>query len=603
MKKITLLLLVFCISMLAIAQSKYTRLPVKASPARAIKDQRVAAQPVNPFANSKSVMETTIGDSEYDMQTNGSIGPRLKVYPDGTMAGVWIRGFESAGRGTGYNYFDGTAWGQVPTSRIENDRTGWPSYAQLGATGEIVVAHLNDGLKISTRDIKGQGTWTQSVLMGPAGATDLSWPRMITSGVNHNYIHLLATTYIGEFYMGLDYALLYYRSLNGGQTWDKSAVVLPQMDSTLYDGFNGDEYEWGTPHGDTIYFAVSGPWIDTFIMKSNDNGETWTKIPVLSNAYKKLPAGTIDVPPFTMSDGSVTCEMDHSGVIHMAFGIGGGYMTSVGKYIYSNLNGLVYWNTTMPMVKDSLDLDTLAAHGQLLGLVTESAGDTITNAPSYRVGLSSFPQISIDASDNKYFLWSAVAPGNPSPDLLNYRHITGRAWFSGKPAWGDMIDFNAGVLYLFTEFVYPCMAKNIRNDKLSVIYQTSTQPGSNIATTGTANVIPLHQVNIDYREISGSSFWPVAVETHSGISSNLVYQNYPNPVKDYTHIRITLTASCEVTINVSNIAGVTMMEISKGLVVAGNHDFTLDASRMAPGIYFYTVTMGSEKITRKMIVQ
>jgi hypothetical protein len=272
---------------------------------------------------------------------------------------------------------------------------------------------------------------------------------------------MLANTYV--VYEGLDLAILYYRSLDGGATWDKNGIVLPQMTSADYDGFNGDEMAWGTPHGDTIYFVVSGPWVDTFIMKSNDNGNTWTKIPILSNANKKLAAGVTEVPSFTNSDGACAVEMDKSGVFHVAFGIGGGYMSGSTKYIYINQNGLVYWNSTMPMVKDSLDLDTLEAHGQLLGAVYNgpNPGDTIIDAPSYRVGLSSFPQISIDDYNNLYFMWSAVAPGNPSPDPYNYRHIYGRAKFHDKTDMTEIVDLNGGIIYLFNEYVYPSLAKRI----------------------------------------------------------------------------------------------------------------------------------------------
>jgi len=599
MKKSTLFMLALCISVMAVAQTKYARVPVQSAPARAIKNQQVATQPVNPVANSKSVQEFTIGDSQYDMQTNASMGPRHKVYPDGTMAGTWIRGFDSPGRGSGYNYYDGSAWGAIPTARIENDRTGWPSYAQLGTAGEIVVAHLNDGLKISTRAVRGTGSWTESVLMGPTGATDLSWPRMITNGATYNNVHILATSY--ELFQGLNYALFYYRSLDGGATWDKSAVILPQLTSADYDGFNGDEYEWGTPHGDTIYFAVSGPWVDTFIMKSNDNGETWTKIPVLSNANRKLATGVTEVKPFASSDGSVAVEMDNTGILHMAFGIGGGYMAASTKYIYINKNGLVYWNSTMPMVKDSLVLDTLAAHGQLLGYVSDgpNPGDTIIGAPSYRVGLASFPQISVDAYNNKYFLWSAVSPGNPSPDPLNYRHLNGRAWFAGKANMTPITDLNSGFQYIFTEFVYPAMAKYVRNNNLSVIYQTSNQPGSNIVST----TISVHTVNIDDRIIPVSTFWPTSVGDHGVQTGNQVSQNYPNPACAVTHFRISLVSPCDVTLSVSGITGIRVMEISKGMMTAGSHDLTLDTSQLAPGIYLYTVTMGTDKVTRKMVVQ
>ena len=68
---------------------------------------------------------------------------RLYLYNDGTLAATWIFGTGEPGytdRGTGYNYFDGANYGvDIPSVRIEDVRTGWPSYAPLGANGEIVV--------------------------------------------------------------------------------------------------------------------------------------------------------------------------------------------------------------------------------------------------------------------------------------------------------------------------------------------------------------------------------------------------------------------------------------------------------------------------------
>jgi hypothetical protein len=603
MKKFTLSLLAICMMTVAMAQSKYAKLPVQKIPAQAIKNQMTPAQSVNPFTNSKSAMEDVIGTTYYDMQTNGTIQNRMYVYPDGSMVGTWIRGtMTGSERGTGYNYNDGSAWGSPPLARIETRRAGWPSYSPWGANGEIVVAHDDIlGLLINTRPTRGTGAWTQSVLAGPAGVADISWPRMITSGPTNNYVHILATTYSG--YMGLteSYALLYYRSLDGGATWDQQHVIIPGMDSTQYSGFNGDEYSWGTPHGDTIYFAVSGPWIDTFIMQSNDNGTTWTKIPILSNAYKKISPSITYVPNFTSSDGAVAVEMDKSGVFHVAFGIGGGSMDAGTRYITLNANGLVYWNSTMPMVKDSLDLDTLEAHGQLLAAVYNgpNPGDTIVAAPNYRVGLSSFPQISIDDWNNIYFLWSAVAPGNPSPDPFNYRHICGRAKFHDKANMTDIVDFNEGVFYLFYEYVYPSMAKNILNDKLAVIYQTSSQPGSNIVDA----TIPVHECNIEYREIPGSSFWPTGIEKNPAARLNRVSQNYPNPANGTTRFNVLLDQPSHVNVVVSNVMGQQVISMDKGLVAAGAHQYTIDTHQLSAGVYFYTVKINGESYTKKMIVE
>ena len=603
MKKFTLLLVVFCISMIAIAQEKYSSVVRKAIPAKTVKEELLPTQPLNFTTNSKSVLEDVIiGETRYDMQTNGAIQNRIYIHPDGTMGGTWTRGtITSSQRGTGYNYYDGTSWGDPPTARVETRRAGWPSYCPYGANGEIIVAHDDAlGLLLNKRTNKGTGTWTQSVLAGPAGHVDISWPRMITNGPNHNYIHILATTYSG--YMGLDdsYALLYYRSLDGGATWDKKDFIIPDLDSTHYSGFSGDEYAWGTPFGDTIYFAVSGPWVDSFIMKSIDNGDTWTKIPVLSNANKKLSPSVQNVLPFKSSDGAVAVEMDHNGVFHMAFGIGGGYMSGGTKYIYINQNGLVYWNSTMPMVTDSLDLDTLDAHGQLLGYVSDGPGpgDTIIAAPSYRVGLSSFPQLTIDPYNNVYAAWSAVTPGNPSPEPFNYRHIWSRIKFHDHADWTDMKDLNSGILYMYQEFVYPSMAKSLLNGKLQTLVQTSEQPGSNLVDTD----IPAHDCNIISFEIDPAGLFPTGTPENTNLVTT-VARNFPNPAHGTTNIRLSLTHATSVNLTVTNITGARVMENSLGNLQAGTHDIKLDVSNLTPGIYFYTLTMDTEKVTRKMVIR
>ena len=84
---------------------------------------------------SNGISEQIIGKTYYDLQTNNSIQNRLFVHDDNTISATCTMSpdFQTdfPNRGTGYNYFDGTSWMDIPESRIEEKRTGWPSIAVI----------------------------------------------------------------------------------------------------------------------------------------------------------------------------------------------------------------------------------------------------------------------------------------------------------------------------------------------------------------------------------------------------------------------------------------------------------------------------------------
>ena len=163
----------------------------------------------------------------------------------------------------------------------------------------------------------------------------------------------------------------------------------------------------------------------------------------------------------------------------------------------------------------------------------------------------------------------------------------------------DIVDFNEGVFFLFYEFVYASMAKNILDDKLAIIYQTSSQPGSNIVDA----TIPVHECNIEYREIPGSSFWPTGIGNDPAAHLNRVSQNFPNPTNGTTRFNVLLDQSSHVTVVVLNVMGQQVITVDKGLVAAGAHQYTIDTHQLSAGVYFYTVKINGESYTRKMIVE
>jgi len=550
-----------------------------------------------------------MGNSElYDQQTNSSMISRLVLWPDGTLAATWIKSDVSgyADRGTGYNYFDGTSWGTKPTTRLESVKSGWPTINRWMGNGELVISHrTTTTMVMNTRQVKGTGAWTETMAPTSPSSNALVWPCVITNGDNFQNIHMLCMTRTtangGTLYKGLDGALLYYRSLNGGVTWDKQGIQLAGLDSSNYLGFSGDEYTWIEPHGDTIAFICGGSWVDLFLMKSYDNGETWTKVPIVPNYYCKNPLNNV-TPRFVTTDGSNAGAMDKNGVFHVAFGRMRALDDGTGRKYSGGTDGLIYWNSTMPVMDTTIltNLDTLIARNLCIGYVAENqAGDTIIDIPAYGVGMSSFPQVNIDAYNNIYFLWSSVTVGNASPDPYNYRHIWGRAWFNGKPVWSEMKDFNAGLLYVYQEFVYPAVAKNIKNGNLQMITQTSTQPGSHVKDSD----VPEHAVDIQYREIPTSEFIATGYNSNQNVVTTTVTGNYPNPVKGSTSFKITMGSPSTVTIDVCNIMGQKMMRVDKGVMNAGIHSIAMDCRTLTPGIYFYTVKINGDSFTHKMIVE
>ncbi|MCK9220367.1 MAG: T9SS type A sorting domain-containing protein [Bacteroidales bacterium] len=616
MKRTLLFMIALMIGVTVMAQLKPAKisksLQNQAMPAAVIIDnQMIPSQSGNAIVNTKATLDDNLGASRYDMQTNGTImNNRLLLWPDGSLSGTWTMGMADPNytdRGTGYNYSDGTSWGAAPTSRIETMKAGWPSVHPWMEAGELVVCHNSTAtLVMNSRPAKGTGAWTQSLAPhAPTGASGLSWPRTITNGDDHQNIHIIVMTTPtangGTKYQNLDGAVIYYRSTDGGANWDKNGIILPGMSSPMYNGFSGDSYSWCEPKGDTIAFVIGDDWSDSFVMKSTDNGETWSKIMILDNPYKLTPVNTV-TPSFPTCDGAIAGAMDKDGVVHVAFGRMRAKGDTDGKKYYPYTDGLVYWNTNMPVIDTTIltDLDSLDAHHLLIGYVVSNGNpnDTIVGFPKYYMSLSSFPQVTIDAYNNIYFFWSGLTVGNPSPDPYNYRHLWGRAWFNDKPEWTEMTDFNSNVLYMFQEYVYPSTAATLKNDKIQVIYQTSSQPGSNIKDS----TIPIHDVNIDYREIPASDFWPVGIADPVAKTSS-VSQNRPNPVNGVTSFDVNLTKAANVIVEVSNIMGQKIMSFDKGFVNSGLSTYTIDGNQLTSGIYFYTVKINGESYTHKMIVE
>ena len=542
MRKLLLFCLILGISCLGYSQYAKPPIPksllnVAVKRAAVIKDNGNVNLLVKPNAGHKSITsvdENEIGGTVYDLQSNLCTPyGRLHYYADGTMAAVWTKGSGTyTDRGTGYNYFDGNNWGPEPTVRIENTKTGWPSVAPLGVNGEIVTAHHNTaGLVVCKRATKGAGAWTQTILPGPAGAVDISWPRLVTTGVTHDTVHIIASTY--SAYQGLNLALLYYRSIDGGVSWDKQHEILPGMSSVEYSGFSGDSYSWVEPQGDKLALLVCDNQDDFFVMKSDDAGETWSKTIIWEHPYPHWN-GTSATDTFYCPDGSAHGAFDNNGLLHVVFGVNRAMADGSAASWYPWVDGIAYWNENLPTWTGGtqheqeycLDPDLLFTQGSLIGWMQDINGngqlDLVGNATSnlglYYVSPSSMPQLAVDQNNMLYMLYSGITETFDNGSQ-QYRHIWGRGSSDGGQTWGVFKDFTGDVLHAYDECVFPVIASKT-DDNVHSIYQADNEPG--MALRGDAD--PPGDNFIRHLHVSKSEF-----ELASGNFTIGITITYPKP--------------------------------------------------------------------------
>ncbi|MFH1160706.1 MAG: T9SS type A sorting domain-containing protein [bacterium] len=562
--------------------------------------------PFNPYSGNKGVLDDPVlMITRYDLQSNGSSENRIHLYHDGTVGAVTMMshtdGFSD--RGTGTNFFDGTSWGPQPTARIESSKSGWPSYAPWGAGGEIVVTHhMLDGLFVMTRPTKGTGPWTEFILVGPPGAVDISWPRVITNGPNNMYVHIICLTYVN--YQGLTpYALLYYRSLDGGVTWDITHRIIEGMTSADYLGFTADMYNWAQPKGDTLAFAFGDSWTDLAVMKSYNNGDDWEKVVVWPCPYNFWAGGTA-TGTFLACDGTVAVALDQYGKAHVASGV----MYSSGdetgaKFWVPKSDGMLYWNETMPQLPEVLDWDSLYANGNLIGWVTDTNVFYVEDSQIayYYNSMTSQPTICVDDDDYVFVTWSGMTM-NTDPDNYLLRHIYSRGSGDYGNTWTmSLIDLTSDFLYSWSECVYPSVSFT-SDDKLYIVFQEDDYAGVSLNTTGQGQHF-VTQNNIRFLNPTKMSILvPVAVNQIEE-NSFRVSQNYPNPVSGKAFVKVNLTQSGTLGMEVSNLMGQTIMNLSKGTCSAGNYELEIGTRNLTPGVYFYTVTFNKERVTKKMVVE
>ena len=500
-------------------------------------------------SKSSSFPSEVIGYTTYDLQTNGSVQNRLDVHDDGTISAGWTMSKEFnttySDRGTGYNYFDGTSWiNQIvqPTDqvdRIETSRVGWPSVFGLGNGEERVITHSTslNVLNQASRTSIGTGAWTDANI----GEFYMIWNRSVAGGLDGNSIHMIALTepmgtgWSGSLYNGLNGALLYFRSQDGGAIWDIDTMQLPTMDTAHFLGFSADDYAISAK-GETVVIAYFNDWGDSFIVKSTDNGDNWTNTTFLNFPHDKYAIdegldldsdGVLDQVYSTDNSGALI--IDDQGMAHVFYGImmyADDDLSDGSSSWFPLTNGIAYWNesygadNTPPTVhagdtslwySDMMNDHWIAEAPDLNGDPNVGGVDEVGGYALYYRSQASMPSAGLSSNGEIYMTFSGYTETVDNGSQV-FRHIYVTKSTDGGTTWKTPVDITPHDDWDgMQECVYGSLSPVV-DDKLRLIYQLDFEPG--LAVQGDEDLVDwnaIHYLEVDTVGLFDNTTPPVSV--------------------------------------------------------------------------------------------
>jgi hypothetical protein len=191
-------------------------------------------------------------------------------------------------------------------------------------------------------------------------------------------------------------------------------------------------------------------------------------------------------------------------------------------------------------------------------------------------------------TDTDWEFWSLTDSINLYPDL----HIWGRDVNTNYIAAAKNVTFlEEGMGECYFTFISPvCMDH-------SGIYDIPVSL-EDINSTGLQAIEPVYHYYLKGATYTEADFLPIG--TKPDVSANQV-SNYPNPFSGKTTLSVYLDKTAPVSITVTSLTGQQVSRVNYGQQGAGAQSLTFDGSNLPSGVYFYTLTIGDQKFTNKMI--
>jgi hypothetical protein len=485
----------------------------------------------------------TVGITDHDWQSSGSMGHRVLTTPAGGYHFAWT-GSDGPLRAY-YNYHYPPSYWLGPTV-IDYSRLG--GIAQL-ADGRAVLL-VRGTLLIDA--IEGAGTFLACDLPDDS----VIWDRVRVDNLDYIYV----SGYLNE-------DLLVIFSTDEGATWSNWILVDSTGYCSSWAGFN-----------EKVALVYSNALLNILYFESTDHGVSWT-------------ADTVFVPP---PEDSVfgyiwySACYDNTGNLHVAFTcidtMSGGGAAGSG------------WRAQIRHWEQQTGQLSLVNNG--LGWVTSNPGPG-ANHPTV-----SEPQIAIDrTSGDLYVTWCYANPtdvaanGLVNMDIWGAKSIdNGTTWIeqhniTNSPTPGAQAGFcdNDHVNDLAEETLGDTLVMFYLNDKDAGFAGYPPDPGA--LPTENPLLFYLYKWNP-----------PGIQEYNAKISERFGLEVTPNPVVHRSKLTYAIPYSTNVSLKLFSIDGRLVSVIYDGCKNAGIHEHNIDCSGLANGIYFIRFETATTKESHSVVI-
>lgn len=613
MRKI--LLLFTCLPLIGFSQtidlgegSTSTALPVQEDVARTLKDGNNQGGTFRPpfTATAKREYlfnEVQVGETQYDLQCNSSLGNRVLLHSDGSVSAVFTQANDGSPwltRGTGYVHNDGSEWtADFPFQRLEDKRAGWCNIAVVNHNGtmkEVVVSHhaaatggLSGGLIVMMND--GIGSTNFSIIEEYKVADNGPlWPRVVGSG---NYLHIFTGYSTGKAFEidGIIRPNTYYRyDVNNGN-WLDTALHLPLYDSSRVWGGASDAYQMDVD-GDNIAIVSGGLGQDLFLFKSTDNGDSWEGTIVDTFPVPRFSGNTIIEDPVDANNGSVEVLLDKDGKAHVFWSyttISDNEVGDTSMQLSLGVALIRYWNEDMDTAvfiaqTPHSDDDTSAYAIPRSNIETDQGARYVNNS------LASWPDAAIDADGNIYLTYNSPNEVAPSPNGPVYRdqYICfssdgGATWSASQILIEDRL----------AEDVFLHLARDV-DDHLHVVWQRDDFPGTSVLNGHSSTLSKIMYAAVPKELVLNRQLFINRSSINDQLSGDVkVGTPYPNPANEETIFAIELENAADVSISISNVLGQEMATTRFGKI-NGENQLRVNTADLAEGVYIYTINIDGQ---------